>query len=168
MIRLFAIALLALAGCSAPPDVPGAQDRPTDLERAAIEAGLIADPANTDITGLYARETDRICIVPAAKAYRIGLVIDYGDRIGCAGSGVVDRVGDGLRITLDGRAGCSFDAQFDGDRIVLPGRVPDGCAALCARRVSIAGLEVERLSDSTSEASTLRDRRGNLLCQSGA
>lgn len=160
---------LLLAGCKK-HDKQAATDNgaaPAGLEAAAIEAGVIADPKNSDITGLYAHDTDRICIVPSATAYRIGIFVDYGDRQSCGGSGVVTRVGETLHLDFDNAEGCSFDARFEGDRIVFPGRLPDGCQKLCQRRASAAGLDVTRLSESVSEASTLRDAKGKLLCNSG-
>jgi hypothetical protein len=139
---LFA-ALAVLAGCHAPQS-PQQQATPTGLEAAAIQAGIIPDPASTDITGLYAREADRVCIVPSATAYRIGVTIDYDDSERCSGSGVVTRDGETLHV--------SFDAP----------RSSSGCR--CQDRASIAGLALDRLSDSVSEAATLRGPRGKLLC----
>lgn len=160
--------LVVLTGCrQAQPSGQPATPAPTGLEAAAIQAGIIPDPASTDITGLYARETDRVCIVPSATAYRIGVTVDFDDSEHCSGSGVVTRVGETLHVTLDTArtaAGCRFDARFEGDRIVFPGRLPAGCQAVCQDRASIAGLALDRLSDAASEASTLRDPRGKLLC----
>ncbi|MEO5866338.1 MAG: hypothetical protein ABIS14_12565 [Sphingomonas sp.] len=164
-----AIALLLAAGCSRQP-TPGSattDNGATGLEAAAIQAGVIPDPKDTDITGLYARDTDRICVVPSATAYRIGVFVDYGEQLSCGGSGTATRVGELLHVNFDGASGCSFDARFEGDRIVFPGRVPEACQTICVRRASIAGLAVDRLSASVSEASTLRDGRGKLLCASG-
>ena len=161
-------AVLLLAGCQrSDPKQPASAATARGLEAAAIQAGVIPDPANTDITGLYARETDRICIVPSATAYRIGVFVDYDEQQNCGGSGVVTRVGETLHITLGpGAQGtdCSFDARFEGDRIVFPARVPEGCQKVCLRRASVAALDVTRLSESVSEASTLRDAKGRLLC----
>jgi len=165
-----ALALLFVAGCSRadpPTNQAGNAATPTGLEAAAIEAGVIPDPNNTDITGLYARDTDRVCVVPSATAYRIWVFVDYGDQQSCGGSGTVTRVGENLHLDFDGADGCNFDARFEGDRIVFPGRLPDACQKLCARRASMAALDVDRLSESVSEASTLRDSRGKLLCNSG-
>lgn len=164
-----AAALLLVAGCSTRTDPAAgnaAGPAPTGLEAAAIEAGVIPDPNNTDITGLYAHDTDRVCIVPSVTAYRVGVFVDYGDEQNCGGSGTVTRIGENLHLNFEDAAGCSFDARFEGDRIVFPGRLPDACQKLCSRRASIAGLDVGRLSDSVSEASTLRDSRGKLLCGS--
>ncbi len=139
----------------------------TGLEAAAIEAGVIPDPNSSDITGLYARDTDRLCVVPTATAYRIGVYVDYGEDQYCGGSGVVTRVGETLNVDFPAAPGCNFNARFEGDRIAFPGKVPDGCARLCSRRASLAALDVDRLSESVSEASTLRDAKGKLLCSGG-
>lgn len=172
MKRATLLVMLAIAGCHRAEPKPVATPTPVGLEAAAIQAGVIPDPASTDITGLYARESDRVCIVPSATAYRIGVYVDYDEQQNCGGSGTVTRVGETLHITLDrsgeGRdSACSFDARFEGDRIVFPVRVPDGCQKVCLHRASIAALDVARLSESVSEASTLRDARGRLLCASG-
>ncbi len=170
MIRLAALAgLLILTACSgeAPSSpTPRATTAP-DLESAAIAAGVIADPANTDMTGLYARDTDRVCVVPDRLNYRIGAFVDYGDQQNCSGSGTVTRVGEALHITFAAAPGCDFDARFEGDRIVFPGRMPQACEKLCGRRASFAALDVRRLSDSVSEAATLRDTNRKLLCTIG-
>ena len=169
MKRALVIALLLIAGCSGSDKKAEAtnQAAPIGLEAAAIEAGVIPDPNNSDITGLYARETDRVCVVPTATAFRIGVFVDYGDQQNCGGSGVVTRVGEKLHVEFDKAEGCSFEARFEGDGIVFPGRLPDACQKLCQRRASMAGLDVNRLSESVSEASTLRDSRGKLLCGGG-
>lgn len=171
MKRIIALALLPLLITCSGPTAPtsratGVATAP-DLESAAIAAGVIADPQNTDITGLYARDTDRVCLVPGRLNYRIGVFVDYGDQQSCGGSGTVTRVGETLHIVFAAAPGCDFEARFEGDRIVFPGRVPDGCAKLCAQRASLAALDVARLSDSVSEASTLRDGKGRLLCSAG-
>ena len=169
MKRAVAIALLLIAGCSGSDKKAETanQAAPIGLEAAAIEAGVIPDPNNSDISGLYARETDRVCVVPTATAFRIGVFVDYGDQQNCGGSGVVTRVGEKLHVEFDKAEGCSFEARFEGDGIVFPGRLPDACQKLCQRRASMAGLDVSRLSESVSEASTLRDSRGKLLCSGG-
>lgn len=166
MRTALAAAALLLASCSGSAPKPVANEaQPRDLESAAIARGMVRDPRDTEIAGLYARDTDRVCIVAGDSGYRIGAFVDYGDRITCSGSGTVTRVGERLHIRL-GRDtdDCSFDARFDGEKIYFPGNVPDSCAKLCARRASYAGLEVARLSESEAEARAMRDPQGRMLC----
>lgn len=166
MIRLLlAVPLLLLASCPRFIDERGgAPLAAPDLETAAIARGLVRDPRDTDPIGLFARDTDRLCVVPANDGYRVGVTVDYGDGINCNASGIATHSGSALRLELGRDGQCSFDARFDGDRIRLPGRLPDGCAALCASRASLAGLDVERLSESVSEAAAMRDVKGKLPC----
>ena len=154
-----AVALL-LAGCDSAPTAVGnsAGDR---LETAARASGLVIDPATRSLTGSWARETDHACIVPAGKDTRIGVMIDYGEGQSCAGRGTVVRDGAALDIRL---GACRIQASFDGERIAFPGAVPAACERLCSGRASLAAMAVDRLSDSRSEAETLRGPDNRLLC----
>jgi len=161
MTRTAAVALMALlAGChrSEPAAAATAGDQ---LEAVAVASGLVIDPAARSLTGSWARDTDRACIVPAGKDSRIGVAIDYGEGQTCAARGTVRRVGDALDIRL---GACRVRASFDGERITFPGAVPAACERLCTGRASLAAMMVDRLSDSQSEAATLRAPNGRLLC----
>ncbi len=166
MTRAGLFLALLLAACSSGDKAPDNKAQPPqDLEKAAIERGLVRNPADTDIAGLYARDTDRICIVPDAElGYRIGAFVDYGDRITCSGTGRASRVGESLHIEFGEDGSCSFDARYDGDKIAFPGALPEGCNKYCAKRASYAGLEVTRLSESAAEAAAMRDANGKRLC----
>lgn len=148
-----------LAGCS---PAPGLTEPSADLEQAAIARGVIRDPSSLATTGLYSREGDRLCMAERDGVDRIGAFVDYGDGIGCTGRGDVRRTGETLSIDFGG--GCAFVADFDGDRLRFPGALPSACEPLCRGRASFAGLDLQRLSDSRSEAEALRDRRGQPLC----
>lgn len=171
MRRVWLALVVLLAACERQAPVPVAENgaAPVGLETAAIQAGVIPDPANTDVTGLFARDTDRVCVVPSATAYRVGVFVDYGDDQSCSASGTGTRAGETVHLTFPGGGDdeCSFDARFDGDRLVFPGTLPAACQKSCARRASMAALTVDRVSESVSEASTLRDAKGRLLCASG-
>lgn len=165
MKRAGLLLTLVLAACSGGEAPANKAEKPQDLEKAAIERGLVRNPADTDVAGLYARDTDRICIVPDEElGYRIGAFVDYGDRITCSGSGRASRVGESLHIEFGEDGSCSFDAKYDGDKIAFPGALPDGCNKFCAKRASYAGLEVIRLSESAAEAAAMRDANGKRLC----
>ena len=161
-MRALALFLL-LVGCSGGQQ-PAKDQPPQDLEKAAIERGLVRDPADSEIAGLYAQDTDRVCIVPTSIGYKIGAFVDYGDGITCSGTGTASRVGETLHIELGEAGTCGFDAKFDGDNIKLPDALPAGCEKLCTRRASYAGLEVSRLSESPAEAAAMRDANGKRLC----
>lgn len=167
MRRAIALAALALLASCAPQVARNQPDNAAstpDLESAAIAAGVIPDPSSADITGLYARDSDRLCVVPTQLNFRIGAFVDYGSNQSCSATGTVTRSGEALHVRFDHAEGCEFDARYEGDRIVFPGRVPSSCARLCNGRASFAALDGELLSNSLSEASALRNGRGKLLC----
>ncbi|UYY58960.1 hypothetical protein [Sphingomonas sp. S2-65] len=165
MRALTVLALALLAGCSGGGGSGTVAQASTDLERAAIARGLVRDPDEMRLAGLYARDTDRVCIRPRADGEaRIGAFVDYGDGITCSGVGTVRQEGETLHVALGRPGACAFDARFDGAVIRFPGTVPVGCAALCAKRASLSGLEVALLSESDAEAAALRDAGGRRLC----
>ena len=108
-MRALLLLVLALAGCSTKP--PENAAAPQDLERAAIERGMVRNPKDSDIAGLYARDTDRVCIVPDGQGYRIGAFVDYGDGITCSGTGTASRVGETLHIELGEGGGAAGRVQ---------------------------------------------------------
>ncbi len=153
---------LLLGGCGQGETPEAATGAGARLERAALAAGLIADPARASIVGAWARDSDKVCVVPAENGReRIGVVIDYGEGNGCVASGLVRRAGDRLAIDL---GACKVDARFDGERIGFPAEVDGGCAKLCRGNASLAALTVERVSGSVAEGAALRAPSGRLLC----
>lgn len=164
MIARLAVAFVllgALASC--PRHEPRVQATTApDLETAAILRGLVRDPADRDIVGLYARDTDRVCIVRRDGRYRIGATVDYGEGHGCNAAGEVSRSRGVLRIRLT--EDCRFDARFDGERITFPADLPEKCAQACNRRATMAALDAIRLSESAAEASTMRSANGEMPC----
>jgi hypothetical protein len=158
------LAALLLAGCSAHQDSADASTESAGarLEQAAITTGVISDPASADLTGVYARDPERACVVPAAAGFRIGITLDYGRGQQCSARGSLVRDGDVLKIDLGN--GCAFDARFDGQGISFPGALPAGCDTVCTGRASLEGVAVDRLSDSLSEAESVGDSQGHLLC----
>ena len=151
---------LSLSGCGQGPATPVADSAGARLEAAAETAGIVPDP-KAPLQGSWARDTDRVCVVGTDKTARIGVSIDYGEDQACAASGTVERSGDVLKLAF---GACKFEARFDGDRIVFPAEVPEACESLCTGRASLAALTVDRLSESRSEAATLRSTKGKLLC----
>lgn len=159
MRRALLIALV-LSGCGRAPSQAVADSAGARLEAAAETAGIVPDP-NGPLQGSWARDTDRVCVIGTGKTARIGVSVDYGEDQGCAASGTVERSADALKVAF---GACKFDARFDGDRIVFPAEMPEACELLCTGRASLAAVTVDRISESRSEASTLRSSAGKLLC----
>lgn len=161
MKRLLALALL-VGGCGQGSAPEAATSAGVELERAAVAAGLVPDPARASIVGAWARDNDRVCVVPGERGReRIGIVLDYGEGNGCVAAGAVRRSGDRLAIDL---GTCRIDARFDGERIGFPAEVNEACARSCRGNAGLAALSVERVSGSAAEAATLRAPSGRLLC----
>ncbi len=162
-MRVAPVAALLLAACHVQPSANPRGNTPGDqLEAAAEAAGVVADPARVDPAGLYARDTDRLCLVPTgAGAYRAGALISYDGGQGCAASGTATRNSDRLDVAF---GECRFAARFEGDRVSFPAELPPACADACTGRATLAALNVGRLSDSASEAAALRDPHDRALC----
>lgn len=158
MKRSLIFALLLTACHEAPPvtDTPGSR-----LEAIAVARGLVADPAKAGLGGSWASDTDKLCVVPGDGPTRLGASVAYGEGQACAASGTVERDGGTLKVTF---GECRFEASFDGERIVFPAELPSACDRYCTGRASLTALTVERLSESASEAETLRSAGGKLLC----
>src|SRR3546814_11467592 len=88
-----------------------------------------------------------VCSSDLPRDFTIGIDMDYGDGQHCTASGTARREGELLRVTLAGTDGCGFDARYEGDRIVLPGTLPQGCARCFTGRQSLAGMAVGRRRD---------------------
>lgn len=161
-MRSILLAALLLAGCGdrareKRADSPGAR-----LEAAARDAGLISAGENASLVGSWARDTDRLCVVPGkGDGYRVGAVVDYGEGQTCAAAGTATRSGGKLDVRF---GACRFTARVDGDRIVFPAELPTDCEGVCAGRASLAAVTVDRISSSAAEASTLRLGTGKPLC----
>lgn len=158
-----ALALL-LAGCGRAGPATHAASVGDGLETAALASGLVVDPAAGSLVGSWALDTDRACIIAGRSggaSDRIGVAIDYGEGQACAASGTVRREGGGLDVRL---GDCRVHAGYDGERISFPAAVPAPCERLCTGRATLAAMTVERISESASEAATLRSPGGRLLC----
>jgi hypothetical protein len=160
----FALLLLAASACHRKAEAPNNATAGAALEQAAERTGLIIDSAKVDLVGAWARDTDRVCVVRTSDtSYRVGALIDYGAGQECAARGTATRTGD----TVDVRFGaCRFRARLDGDRLAFPASLPAECDSLCSGRASLAALDVDHLSTSQSEASTLRAPDRTPLCAS--
>lgn len=160
-MRVVALALL-LAACGQPaPDPLRPEKGGAALERAALNAGIVADPANLKPAGAYASETDRVCIVPRDKDYRIGASVEYGEGQSCIARGVASGR-ETLRIDF-GEA-CRFEASLDSGRVVFPAVLPPACDRRCTGRATLTAINASLLSNAEAEARAMRAPDGEPLC----
>lgn len=163
-MRHAAVLLLALAACgrqeAQPVETP--QGDGARLEAAARAAGLVADESQAMPVGVFAADTDRVCVLPDRDGdYRIGASVDLGEHQRCAARGTASGK---TALAVDFGRDCRFEARFEGDRITFPAVLPAGCEVWCEGRTSLAALAAERLSDSVAEATRTVGADGAALC----
>ncbi len=138
------------------------------LERAAIDAGAIADIGATSPVGLYRHRhesgRDSLCILPGEEGrMRFGLEAVFGENIECHGQGTLRQSGDKLILNF-ARSACLVVARYEGDRIVLPGALDVDCNRVCGDRGTLEGVTFPRVSASASVAADARSDKGSALC----
>lgn len=170
MVRGAAL-VVALVLCGCQSEAVSAPDNPAiaGLERAAIETGVVADATKMAPVGLFQRRSDTgrdsLCIVPGeANAYRFGLEVQLGASEYCRGSGTARRTSDKLILNFTEGARCIAVAQYDGDRVVMPGVMDMKCADMCAEKGSIEGVDLPRLASGANSARAALDRSNAPLC----
>ena len=167
---------LLLGACGGDAPLPSGQAVRSDpanvaaaLDALALEEGVLASAG--DPAGGYGRSyvggRDRLCITATGASgeerYRFAIEVRVGETEGCAGRGEARLSGGTMPLAFDGTK-CRITARYDGDRIVMPGVVDDGCAALCTRRGSLAGVTFPRLGEAGQDAMMVTDSDGGRLC----
>ncbi|WIW89210.1 hypothetical protein K3M67_04345 [Sphingobium sp. V4] len=168
--------LILLAACQRPPErgdagPDGGRASVSGLERAAIEAGAIADASRISPVGLFQRAheagRDSLCVIPGQDGqFRFGLEAVFGEEPSCRGHGTARRTGDKLILSFRGGDRCIIVAQYDGDQVALPGVVDMACADLCEGRGSLEGVSFPRVANDAASALRARDRGNTPLCDS--
>jgi len=154
--------LLSLSACErgAAASEEAGEPRST-LEAAARDAGLVRDTVK-EPTGAYSRDheggRDMLCIVPdtGAGRYRFATDVNFGPGEACRGSGTARRTADKLVLKFSGSSRCLIVAEFQGDRLALPGVLDRACTKLCQDRASFEGVSFPLIA---SGAQAARDAR---------
>ncbi len=171
------LSLLFLAACQQPATQSGpaaqsdeGRSSPSALERAARDTGLVADPGHIPPVGLYQQRHEAgrnlLCVRAGQDGrYRFGAEATFGADEVCHGTGAARRAGDKLILRFAGRSQCTIVAQYDGDRVMMPGVVDVNCARLCVGGASFEGVAFPRIAGDERAAAAARDRDGGALCE---
>ena len=163
-----AIAFLSACSREVPPDAATSAKPQSDLEAAAIDAGVIPDLKDISLSGRYEKRsdigTDKFCSLPNGDGYDIGILASFGPGAQCEGQGTASISGEAVKIKMRGKGNCHFNAVFDGVEIRMPGSVPDGCNVYCTDRASLAGVRIPLVEDGERAARGMKGREIDLLC----
>lgn len=169
-------ALLLPAACSDNPTEDSAPGSAVsrDLDSLARETGALPNSAQISPAGAYVRRYegggDRLCLVPeddGKRRFRFGAETRFGGDEYCLGRGKARLAGSKLLLDFDmsmGSQPCTIVAEYEGDRIILPGSIDIACAALCSDRGSFAGVSFPRATREVAPES-LKDRNSAALCR---
>ncbi len=162
--------LALLAGCDGKSPLPqmGGNDAGDELDRLAIEKGLLPDPQSLALEGRYETRselgTDKFCAVAEGDRYRVGFLSVYGPESKCEGQGTARQEDEVVRIRLNGKAECAFEAIYDGIVLRFPGTVPESCAAYCSRNANMSGTQYYFVDPGASAARETLGRDIERLC----
>ena len=159
-IRTVLPALFLLAAC-------GSQEEAGNQAEAG-KAGPAA-PASAGLTGLYeggtAGRPDQLCLVEDKEgSARFGMVVWGSDLHSCLGMGDAKREGARLTLTMAGDSSCRIEARIEGESILLPASVPEGCGYYCGARARFAERKLTRSGATAADARKARDLTGEPLC----
>lgn len=163
------LALLAACGENAPSVLGGGNDVGSQLDQAAIEAGIMPDPDEIEFAGRYETRselgTDKFCAVGnGTKQFNIGFLSVSGPESKCEASGTATVDGEKVKITLSGDGNCTFEARYDGIELRFPGAVDAGCDAYCTPRASFSGTHYFMIQPGDDAARGTLGREIERLC----
>jgi hypothetical protein len=164
------LALLAACGEDSSAIVGSRSDAGSALDKQAIAVGIMPDPADFEFTGRYETRseigTDKFCAVEnGSKQFDIGLLAVYGPESKCEARGVAVIDGEKIRITLDGKGSCAFNARYDGIELRFPGTIESGCASYCSPRASLSGTHYFMIQPGDDAARNTLGRDIEKLCE---
>jgi hypothetical protein len=139
------------------------------LDKRAIEAGIIPDTSNIVFAGRFETRsemgTDKFCAVKKdGGAYSIGALAVFGPESKCEGQGTAKIQGEKVKINFQGEDSCSFEAEYDGVELRIPGKIPAGCASYCSPRASFSGTSFFLVEQGNENARRALGRDIDRLC----
>jgi hypothetical protein len=168
-IILFCCALLAGCGDNTPSVLGGGNDAGSQLDVAAIEAGIMPDPDEIEFAGRFETRselgTDKFCAVAnGSKQFSIGFLSVSGPESKCEATGTATIDREAVKITLSGDGNCTFEARYDGIELRFPGAVDGGCDSYCTPRASFSGTHYFMIQPGDDAARGTLGREIERLC----
>lgn len=167
----FAVIMLLLAACgeNAPAIVGGGSNAGSALDEQAVATGIMPDPNEVEFAGRFETRselgTDKFCAVGnGSKQFDIGFIAVFGPESKCEGKGTASVDGEKVRVSLNGKGSCTFDARYDGIELRFPGSVESGCATYCSERASLSGTHYFMVQPGDDAARSTLGREIERLC----
>lgn len=168
-LPLICLILLSACGENTPTVLGGGNDVGSQLDEAAIEAGIMPDPDEIQLAGRFEMRselgTDKFCAVGnGSKQFNIGFLSVSGPESKCEARGIASVDGEKVKITLSGEGNCAFEARYDGVELRFPGEVDEGCDSYCTPRASFSGTHYFMIEPGDAAATGTLGREIERLC----
>ncbi len=169
LLSILPFLFLILSGCDGQTILTDSGSAGKQLDKKAIEVGIIPDPNNVTLSGRYETRselgTDKFCAVgESGSQHKVGILAVFGPESKCEAQGTAQVKGEKISLSLNGADSCRFDAEFDGISIRFPGNLPDGCASYCTARASFAGTSYFMVEHGNENARKALGRDIEKLC----
>lgn len=166
---LICVTLLAACGENTPAALGGGNNAGSALDEQAVEAGIMPDPDEVEFAGRFETRsdlgTDKFCAVAGgANQFSVGFIAVFGPESKCEGRGTATVDGEKVRVTMNGKENCAFDARYDGIELRFPGAVESGCASYCTPRASLSGTHYFMVQPGDNAARGTLGRDIDRLC----
>jgi hypothetical protein len=162
------IALLILGGCSRGQDGQGGGNASGQPGGASASAPGTPGRIGT-LMGLYeggdVSPKNQLCMVEnEGEQPRFGLVVWGSNQNSCSGSGTAERNGERLQLKMTGDESCTIEARISGKTVILPEKVPDGCAYYCGANARLTAARFDQVGTGRDDAVKAEDLVGDPLC----
>lgn len=139
------------------------------LDSQAVSAGILPDPKDVEFAGRYETRSelgvDKFCAVSnGSNSYKIGFLAVFGAESKCEGTGTATIDGENVRVVLNGKGKCAFNARYDGIELRFPGVVERECSTYCSENASMSGTHYFMVQPGNDAARGTLGRKIERLC----